>query len=113
MKKFFILLTATLITVTASVTFANDKIVDSDIQQIQLNELIGNEEGAPIPHGTIVNCNVSVTLRKSPSVYAEELTQIPLGERVSRKPDRDTAEFYCVRYQNFIGYVLREYLQVE
>ena len=113
MKNFFILLTATLITVTASVTFANDKIVDSDIQQIQLNERIGNEEGAPIAHGTIVNCNVSVTLRKSPSVYAEELAQIPLGERVSRRPDRDTAEFYCVRYQNFIGYVLREYLQVE
>ncbi len=63
--------------------------------------------------GVVVNCRISITLRDAPSVYAAELMQIPLGERVSVYPYDETDEFYCVQYRGVRGYVLKTYLRVE
>lgn len=102
MKKILILLAVALMTLSTSDAFANDS------QQINFAR-VGNEEGAAI-YGTIVNCNISVTLRESPSVSAAELTQIPRGARVIFLFGRETPDFYCVRYQGLTGYVLRDYV---
>ncbi len=57
----------------------------------------------------VVNCQESITLRKSPSTKADEIRQIPLGEPVIyRKAVEDG--FSMIEYNNEIGYVLTSYL---
>ena len=57
----------------------------------------------------VVNCTESVTLRKSPSVDSEELTQIPLNHGVVFLEDAGNG-FYRVIFGRHSGYVLAEYL---
>lgn len=60
----------------------------------------------------VANCNQSVTLRKSPSVYADEITQIPLGQGVVIIDEAENG-FYRVGYGKYDGYVLADYLSDE
>ena len=60
----------------------------------------------------VANCEQSITLRESPSVYANEITQIPLGQGVAIIGDYENG-FYCVRYGRHRGYVLADYLSDE
>ena len=60
MKKFFALI-ATLVCLLTATVFAENNVVATYI---------------------VVNCRESITLRATPSVYADELAQIPLGQAV-------------------------------
>ena len=91
MKKFLIM-AALIVTFTSAMAFANDKVISTMY---------------------VVECNQSITLRDAPSIYANELAQIPLGERVGVYPYYETDEFYCVKYRGVRGYVLKTYLRVE
>ncbi|NCB93584.1 MAG: hypothetical protein EOM40_13665 [Clostridia bacterium] len=59
----------------------------------------------------VVNCQESITLRKSPSTNAGEICQIPFGAAVSYV---ETAEngFYKIIYNGKTGYGLAAYLDV-
>jgi uncharacterized protein YgiM (DUF1202 family) len=57
----------------------------------------------------VANCNQSITLRESPSVSANEITQIPLGQGVAIIDEADNG-FYRVSYGKYSGYVLADYL---
>ena len=61
----------------------------------------------------IVNCNKAISLRYSPSVYAERLTLIPLGTIVDvyDGPVWGIDGFYPVEYNGMRGYCLKEYLK--
>ena len=61
---------------------------------------------------TVVNCKISITLRKEPTTYAYELTQIPLGARVSYL-GVESNEFYKVEYRGMVGYVLKTYIELD
>lgn len=63
--------------------------------------------------GRVANCKISITLRAEPSVSAAELIQVPLGERVSIYPGKETDDFYCVSYRGVKGYVLKTYIRVD
>ena len=75
--------------------------------------LSADRSGVAGIYGVVVNCKFSITLRDAPSIYANELAQIPLGERVGVYPYYETDEFYCVKYRGVRGYVLKTYLRVE
>lgn len=57
----------------------------------------------------VANCNHSITLRESPSVYADEITQIPLGQGVEFLGMAENG-FYRVIYGPYTGYALSDYL---
>ena len=57
----------------------------------------------------VVNCRESITLRESPSVYAAEIAQIPLGQAVGYIADAGNG-FYKINYDGLIGYALSQYL---
>jgi len=57
----------------------------------------------------VANCNESITLRESPSVHSNEITQIPLGQGVAVIGDAQNG-FYQVRYGRYTGYALADYL---
>ena len=83
MKKFALLLTALICTFTAT-AFAYTTLF-------------------------VVNCRESITLRESPSVYAAEIAQIPLGQAVGYIADAGNG-FYKINYDGLIGYALSQYL---
>ena len=58
----------------------------------------------------VVNCRISITLRTAPDVYADEITQIPLGAVVSFI-DNVGNGFFKVNYDGLIGYALASYLE--
>lgn len=60
----------------------------------------------------VANCNKSVTLRKSPSVQSDEITQIPLNHGVAILEDAGNG-FYRVSFGRYTGYVLAENLSDE
>lgn len=60
----------------------------------------------------VVNCNESITLRKSPSTTAGEIRQIPLGAVVSYI-ESSTNGFYKISYLGKTGYALASYLEFE
>ena len=57
----------------------------------------------------VVNCKVSVTLRKEPSKAAEALADVPLGATVESLNTTE-GEFTKVMYQEKEGYILTTYL---
>lgn len=57
----------------------------------------------------VVNCNISITLRKKPSTSASEICQIPLGSAVSYIETSENG-FYKVTYNGHTGYALASYL---
>ena len=57
----------------------------------------------------VVNCRESITLREEPSVYAREITQIPLGQAVGFIGNAGNG-FYKINYDGLVGYALAEYL---
>ena len=57
----------------------------------------------------VVNCRESITLRNAPSVYADEITQIPLGQAVGFIENAGNG-FYKINYDGLIGYALAQYL---
>ena len=57
----------------------------------------------------VVNCRESITLRSAPSVYADEITQIPLGQAVGFIENAGNG-FYKINYDGLIGYALAQYL---
>lgn len=57
----------------------------------------------------VVNCKQSITLRTKPTVYADEITQIPLGAVVGFIDNAGNG-FYKVNYDGVIGYALSSYL---
>lgn len=63
-------------------------------------------------YGTVVNCRESITLRESPSVYAYEIMQIPLGARV-RYLGNTSGEFYRVEYRGQVGFALKAYIALD
>ncbi len=87
MKKISVLL-AVLIFLTSSTVFANNNVVATYF---------------------VVNCRESITLRAAPSVYAEEITQIPLGQAVGFIENAGNG-FYKINYDGLVGYVLAQYL---
>lgn len=60
----------------------------------------------------VVNCQESITLRKSPSTKAGEYCQIPLGAAVSYVGTAENG-FYQVIYNGQTGYALASYLSFE
>ncbi len=60
----------------------------------------------------VVNCRQSITLRAAPSVYAREITQIPLGQAVGFIESAGNG-FYKINYDGAIGYALAEYLSAD
>ena len=87
MKKFFAL-TALLISLLTATAFAENNVVATYI---------------------VVNCRQSITLRVTPSVYADELAQIPLGQAVGFIEDIGNG-FYKINYDGLVGFALAEYL---
>ena len=87
MKKFFAL-TATLVCLLTATAFAENNVVATYI---------------------VVNCRESITLRATPSVYADELAQIPLGQAVGFIDDIGNG-FYKINYDGLVGFALAEYL---
>ena len=57
----------------------------------------------------VVNCRQSITLRERPSVYAAEITQIPLGQAVGFIENAGNG-FYKINYDGLVGYALAQYL---
>lgn len=57
----------------------------------------------------VVNCKESITLRETPSVYARELAQIPLGQAIGFIEDAPNG-FCKVNYDGIVGYALADYL---
>ena len=57
----------------------------------------------------VVNCRQSITLREAPSVYAAEITQIPLGAPVTFLNNVGNG-FYRINYDGLIGFALASYL---
>ena len=57
----------------------------------------------------VVNCRESITLRDAPSVYAGEITQIPLGQAVGFIANVGNG-FYKINYDGLVGYALAQYL---
>lgn len=57
----------------------------------------------------VVNCRESITLRDAPSVYAAEITQIPLGQAVGFIANVGNG-FYKINYDGLVGYALAQYL---
>ena len=57
----------------------------------------------------VVNCRESITLRNAPSVYADEITQIPLGQAVGFIENAGNG-FYKINYDGLVGYALAQYL---
>ena len=88
MKKFFAL-TALLISLLTATAFAENNVVATYI---------------------VVNCRQSITLRVTPSVYADELAQIPLGQAVGFIEDIGNG-FYKINYDGLVGFALAEYLE--
>lgn len=87
MKKFSLLL-AILILIPTCAAFASNNVVATYF---------------------VVNCNESITLREAPSVYAAEITQIPLGQAVGFIENAGNG-FYKINYDGLIGYALAQYL---
>ena len=90
-KIFLIAAVAMLMTLTASVTFASNRIVSTMF---------------------VVECNESITLRAAPSVHARELAQIPLGQAVGFIENAGNG-FYKIDYDGLVGYALAEYLSAD
>ncbi|MBR1397754.1 MAG: SH3 domain-containing protein [Selenomonadaceae bacterium] len=94
MKK-FLFLTLTLIT---SVAFTLSLIVN---KTKAYNDVVDTY--------FVVNCRKSITLRSEPSVYAPEITQIPLGQAVGFIGNAGNG-FYKINYDGLVGYALAQYL---
>lgn len=58
----------------------------------------------------VVNCNESITLRTNDNIYANEITQIPLGASVEFLAQAENG-FYKIRYNGRVGYALSQYLR--
>lgn len=58
----------------------------------------------------VINCQKSITLRTSPSIYAGEIMQMPLGVYVNYLGFAGNG-FYQVEYNGKIGYALASYLR--
>ena len=63
----------------------------------------------------VANCNQSITLRESPSINSNEITQIPLGQGVaiidgySASYPNEGPDFYLVRVPNgTYGYIVSD-----
>ena len=87
MKKFFAL-TAIVICLLTSTALASNKIIATYF---------------------VVNCEQSITLREYPSVYANEIAQIPLGQAVGFIENASNG-FCKIDYDGLVGYALAEYL---
>ena len=92
-----IALIATLI--LPNVTFANYKPI---IKNLSSNTNV-------VATYFVVNCRESITLRNAPSVYADEITQIPLGQAVGFIENAGNG-FYKINYDGLVGYELAQYL---
>ncbi len=57
----------------------------------------------------VINCNNFVTLRTAPSISADEIVKIPLGQSVGFISHAEN-DFYKVSYNGRTGYVLSAYL---
>ncbi len=91
MKKIFsIALTICALIITSS-AFANNKIISTMF---------------------VVECNESITLRDAPSIYANELAQIPLGQAVGFIENAGNG-FYKINYDGIVGYALAQYLSAD
>ena len=60
----------------------------------------------------VVECNESITLRDAPSIDANELAQIPLGQAVGFIENAGNG-FYKINYDGIVGYALAEYLSAD
>ena len=87
LKKIFTL-TLVIICLIASISFARNNIIATYF---------------------VVNCRESITLREEPSVYALEITQIPLGQAVGFIENAPNG-FCKINYDGLVGYALAEYL---
>lgn len=69
------------------------------------------DSGSEVKYETyyVVNCNESITLRKSPSTKAGEICQIPFGAAVSFVETSENG-FYKIIYNGKTGYGLASYL---
>ena len=59
----------------------------------------------------VVNCEEWITLRGEPSIYGEDLAHIPPGAYVVRYQDVPGTDFCIVRYEEILGYVLKQYIR--
>lgn len=91
MRKILVFVTAMFFALTASVAFAGNRVVSTMF---------------------VVECNESITLRDAPSVHAQELAQIPLGQPVGFIEDAGNG-FYKINYDGLIGYARSEYLSTD
>ena len=99
MKSIFLLITL-LVTLTFSVTiFVDDKPVYVNL----------SSSTNVVATYFVVNCRESITLRNAPSVYADEITQIPLGQAVGFIENAGNG-FYKINYDGLVGYALAQYL---
>ena len=61
--------------------------------------------------GKVVNCDVCITLRETPSTLGNEIMQIPLGDYVTYISKAENG-FYCVEYNGYRGFVLSSYIKL-
>lgn len=88
MKKFSVLIAVLIFSFTFSVSAARNNVVATYF---------------------VVNCRESITLRDAPSVYANEITQIPLGQAVGFIANAGNG-FYKINYDGLVGFALAQYL---
>ena len=102
-----------------SVGFIDD--VGNGFYKINYDGLIGfalaqylspGKQANTIRYGTVVNCRESITLRRSPSVYGAEITQMPLGARLIYL-GYGSDDFYKVEYRGMVGYAMKMYIALD
>lgn len=110
MKRILILFAAVL--AVNSVTFANpfsnaDQIsIEKNLRPVVVNPTVRGV------HGRITNCNEWISLRSEPTVYADRLARMYLGEELTVYQSVNE-EFYLVRYQGTLGYALKNYIRID
>ena len=66
-------------------------------------------------HGTVVNCQESITVYSYPSADGEEIGRIPLGTDdilIIGDDNKDWEDFFHVSYDGLNGYVLASYIEL-
>ena len=76
-----------------------------------LSKSATGQESLSYTTGKVVDCDVSITLRETPSVYGDEIMQIPLGDYVTYIEKAENG-FYCVEYNGYRGFVMGSYIKL-
>lgn len=112
MKKFFILALFATILCGGSVSYAHENHSSNKCFSECAAEHPGNRSGFKQAYfAVVVNCKESITLRSEPSVYSDDLAQIPLGAEIMVYDALPENGFLPAKYNGILGWVLKDYIK--